>query len=156
MKRVLGMTLALFTLAAVAFGADNTLGTWNLNAGKSKPAPGEPPLKVLTLMREAANGGVKQSAKGERADGSKIDSSYTAKYDGKEVALTGSGPSWDTVAVKQVNANAFTEERTKKGGKYHATARFVVSADGKTMTGNTNGTNAEGKAFTSVVAFDKQ
>jgi hypothetical protein len=40
MKRVLGITFAVFALAAIAFGADNTLGTWKYNTAKSKQAPG--------------------------------------------------------------------------------------------------------------------
>jgi len=156
MKRVLGMTFAVLAMAAIAFGADNTLGSWKYNAGKSKPAPGVSPITNLTVMREAADGGVKNSAKGARADGSKIDDSYTAKYDGKEVAMTGTGLTWDTTAIKQVNANTVTEERSKKGGKYHSTVRTVVSADGKTMTSTAKGTGADGKAFTAVTVFDKQ
>jgi len=158
MKRVLGMTFAVLAMAAIAFGADNTLGTWKYNAAKSKPAPGASPITNLTLTREAANGGVKNSAKGERADGSKIDNTYTAKYDGKEVAMTlmATGTVFDTIAIKQVNANTITEERTKKGGKYHSSVRTVVSADGKTMTSTQKGTGADGKAFTSVAVFDQQ
>jgi len=107
-------------------------------------------------VREAADGGVKYSVQGARADGSKIDVSYTAKYDGKQVAVTGSTANYDTIAVKQVNANTVTEERSKKGGKYHATVRSVVSAGGKTMTTTTKGTDADGKAFTAIAVFDKQ
>jgi len=158
MKRVLSMTFAVLAMATTAFGADNTLGTWKYNAAKSKPAPGASPITNLTLTREAANGGVKNSAKGERADGSKIDNTYTAKYDGKEVAMTlmATGTVFDTIAIKQVNANTITEERTKKGGKYHSSVRTVVSADGKTMTSTQKGTGADGKAFTSVAVFDQQ
>jgi hypothetical protein len=156
MKRVLGITFAVLAMAAIALGADNTLGTWKYNAGKSKPAPGVSPIANLTVTREAADGGAKFSDSGERADGSKIDNSYTTKYDGKEVAVTGTGLAWDTVAIKQVNANTLTEERSKKGGKYHSTVRNVVSKDGKTMTATSKGTNADGKAFTAVAVFDKQ
>jgi len=42
------------------------------------------------------------------------------------------------------------------GGKYKATARGVISADGKTMTVTSKGTDADGKAFTSTLVFDKQ
>jgi len=156
MKRVLGMTFAVLAMAAIAFGADNTLGSWMYNAGKSKAAPGVSPITNLTVMREAADGGAKTSVKGERADGSKIDNSYTAKYDGKEVAVTGTGLTWDTTAIRQVNANTITEERSKKGGKYHSTVRTVVSTDGKRMTSTSKGTGADGKAFTAVAIFDKQ
>jgi hypothetical protein len=156
MKKLLGMTFGVLAMATIALGADNTLGTWKRDTGKSKPAPGTSPITSLTVTREAADGGVKVSTKGERADGSKIDTSYTAKYDGKAVAVTGTGLTWDTVALKQVNANTITEERTKKGGKYHASVQSVVSASGKTMTSNSKGTDADGKAFTAISIFDKQ
>ncbi len=99
---------------------------------------------------------MRQSGKGERADGPKIDAGYTAKYDGKEVATTGTGPAYDTIAIKQANAKTVTEERSKKGGKYHGTVRTVVSKDGKTMTTTQKGTGADGNAFTSVAVFEKQ
>lgn len=156
MKRLLGITFAVLAMAAIAFGADNTLGTWMYNAAKSKPNPAVSPIKMLTVTREAADGGVKQTAKGERADGSKIDNSYTAKYDGKEVTVTGTNLTYDTTAIKQVNANTLTEERSKKGGKYHASVRTVVSKDGKTMTATQKGTGADGKAFSALAVFEKQ
>ena len=156
MKRVLGISFALFTMVVIAFGADNTLGTWKYNIAKSKRGPGVSPITNLTVIREAADGEVRNSANGERADGSKINDSYTAKYDGKEVAMTGTGLTWDTTAIKKVNANTITEERSKKGGKYHSTVRTVISADGKMMTSTAKGTDADGKAFTAVAVFDKQ
>jgi len=156
MKRVLGTTFTVLAMAAIAFGADNTLGTWKYNTAKSKPAAGLSPITNLTVTRESAGDGVKVTAKGERADGSKIDTVTTAKYDGKEVTVTGTGLTWDTTAIKQVNANTYTEERSKKGGKYHSSVRTVVSADGKTMTSTSKGTDASGKEFTGLAVFDKQ
>ena len=156
MKRVLGMTFAVLAMAAIALGADNTLGSWKYNTGKSRPAPGVSPITNLTVTREAADGGAKISAKGERADGSKIDTITTVKYDGKEVAVMGTGLTWDTTAIRQVDANTITEERSKKGGKYRSTVRTVVSTDGKMMTSTAKGTGTDGKAFTAVTVFDKQ
>jgi hypothetical protein len=151
MNRVLWVEFAV-----MALGDDNTLGSWKYKSGKSKRAPGVSPITNLTVTREATDDGAKISAKGERADGSKIDTVTTVKYDGAEAALTGTGLTWDTTAVKKINANTITEERSKKGGKYHATVRTVVSKDGKTMTSSSKGTDADGKAFTAVAVFDKQ
>jgi hypothetical protein len=92
---------------------------------------------------------------GEQSDGTAINSTYTAKYDGKEVSVTGNAP-YDMIAIKQVNANTLTDERHKMGGPYKATGRMVISNGGKTMTSTTKGTNGEGKAFTSTFVFDKQ
>src|ERR1035437_1589001 len=147
------VALAITTVAA--FGADNTLGTWKLNVEKSKYTPAPMPIKSLTVTKEASDGGVKQTTNGERADGTAINSSYTAKYDGKDVQVSGNAQ-YDTIAIKQVNANTLTDERKKTGGPYKATGRTVVSNGGKTMTTTTKGTNADGKEFTQILVFDKQ
>jgi hypothetical protein len=156
MRKALTLAFAVVAMAAIALAADNTLGTWKLNTAKSKPAPGVSPLTNLTVTREAIDGGVKTTGKGERADGTKLDSVINEKYDGQPVTASGTGIAYDTVATKQVNANTVTEERTKKGGKYHTTARRVVSADGKTMTVTIKGTGADGKPMTATNVFDKQ
>src|SRR5690349_19376417 len=110
-KAALGLAITV----VAAFGADNSLGTWKLDVAKSKYAPAPMPLKALNITREASDGGVKVSITGEQADGTPIQASYTAKYDGKEVQVTGNSP-YDTIAIKQVNANTFTDERKKTGG----------------------------------------
>ena len=156
MRTILTKTLIALAITTVAaFGADNTLGTWKLNVAKSKYTPAPFPLKSLTITREASDGGVKQTTTGERADGTAINASYTAKYDGKDVQVTGNSP-YDTIAIKQVNANTLTDERKKTGGPYKATGRTVVSNGGKTMTTTVKGTNADGKEFTQTFVFDKQ
>jgi hypothetical protein len=157
MRRALTLTLAIVVATTMAaFAADNTLGSWKYNTAKSKGAAGVSPITNLTVTREASADGVKITAKGARADGTKIDSLTVAKYDGKAVAVTGTGYTWDSTALKQVDANTITESRTKQGTKYHTTVRTVVSADGKTMTSTTKGTNADGKAITTKAVFDKQ
>ena len=118
------IAVAITTVAA--FGADNTLGTWKLNVAKSKYTPAPFPLKSLTITREASDGGVKVTTTGEQADGTQINASYTAKYDGKDVQVTGNSP-YDTIAIKQVNANTLTDERKKTGGPFKATGRTVIS-----------------------------
>jgi len=156
MKSFLRIALALAAIAASAFCADNTLGTWKLNPDKSKPPAGQSRITSLTVVREASGDTVKVTVKGEREDKSKIDASYLAKYDGKDIAVSGSGLPYDTVAIKQVDANTLTDVRSKKGGKYKGTGRFAVSADGKTATLTTKGTGADGKPFSGATVYDKQ
>src|ERR1039457_3127090 len=132
-KQLIIVSLIMAVAALAAFGADNTLGTWKLNIEKSKYTPAPMPVKSLTVTREASDGGVKQTTTGEQADGTAINASYTAKYDGKEVPVTGNAP-YDTIAVKQVNANTLTDERKKTGGPYKATGRTVISNGGKTRS----------------------
>ncbi len=143
------------TICALAvLGADNSLGTWKLNVAKSTYSPAPLPVRSLTTARAAWNGGVKVTNTGELADGSPINSGYTAKYDGTESPVTGTV--WDTISVKQVDADTFTTETKKSGGGYHATGQVKVSGDGKTMTVRSKGTNAEGKPFTATYVYEKQ
>jgi hypothetical protein len=156
MRTVLSKTfLALAVTTIVALGADNSIGAWKLNVEKSKYTPAPMPVKSLTVTREASDGGVKVTTTGEQANGTAINSSYTAKYDGKEVSVVGNAP-YDMIALKQSNANTFTDERKKTSGPYKATGRTVISNGGKTMTTTTKGTNGDGKEFTSTFVFDKQ
>jgi len=157
MRTILIKALLALTVATIAaFGADSSLGTWKLNTEKSKYTPAPMPVKSLTATREASDGGVKVTTTGERADGTAINTSYTAKYDGTASSLTGSGAPYDTISVKRVNDNTFTDERKKTGGSYAATGRTVISNGGKTMTVTSRGTNSDGKPFTSVFVYEKQ
>ncbi|HUS05521.1 MAG TPA: hypothetical protein VMZ52_04465 [Bryobacteraceae bacterium] len=148
----------IIALAAAALGmqaADNTLGTWKRNIEKttSTPAP-KNPVTSLTVVREASDGGVKVTSTGQMQDGTAINSSYTAKYDGTESPVTGAP--WDSISIKQVDANTLTSETKKSSGKYQATSRTVVSEDGKIMTVTSKGTNDEGESFSSTIVYDKQ
>jgi hypothetical protein len=156
MRSLFCKTLLAIAVSAIgAFAADNTIGQWKLNVEKSKYTPAPMPLKNLTITRDAADGGVKVTTAGERTDGTSLNATYTTKYDGSDVQVAGNSL-YDTVAIKQVNANTLTEARKKTDGPYKATSRIVVSSGGKIMTITTTGTNAEGKEFTSVFVFDKQ
>jgi hypothetical protein len=140
----------------VALGADNSLGTWKFSPEKSKYTPAPTPLKNLTVTREASNGGVKVTNIGERTDGAKINAGYTAKYDGSPASVSGTGAPYDTISIKQVDANTLTDERKKTGGSYQATGRYVISDGGKIMTWTGKGTDPEGKPFTAVLVYEKQ
>jgi|SRR3954470_23250467 len=156
MRSILVRTiLGLAILSVGMFGADNTIGTWKRDMAKSKltPLPANP-IKSLTIVYQAMDGGVKVTATGERKDGTAINGSYAPKYDGKPVPATGT--TWDTTSMKQVDANTVTFENIKTGGKYHVTGRTVVSKDGKTMTTTVKGTNEDGKPLAGTYIYDKQ
>lgn len=147
--------LGLAITSVGMFGADNTIGTWKRDIAKSKVTPPVTnPIKSLTIVYQAIDGGVKVTATGERQDGTAINTSYSVKYDGKPVPVTGAA--WDTTSMKQVDANTITFENKKTGGKYHVTGKWVISKDGKTMTTTVKGTNDEGKPLTATYIYDKQ
>jgi hypothetical protein len=158
MRRIfsLGLIVLAITSAAAAFGADNSLGTWKANLEKIKYTPAPWPVKNVTAVREAVPGGVRVTSTGERIDGTAINSSYTAKYDGSPCSVSGQGSPYDSVSIKQVNANTFAYDAKKTDGKYHAHGRLAVSPDGKTLTLTARGTDADGKPMTIRLVYDKQ
>src|ERR1039458_4711351 len=156
MRRMFTQALVVLAIAAVTvWGADNSLGVWKVNIAKSKYTPAPMPLKSYTAVREAVPGGVKVTLTGERTDGTAINASYTAKYDGSPAAVSGVGTPYDTMAIKQVDANTFTYEAQQTSGKYRSSGRTVVSKDGKTMTTTAKGTDADGKAMTLILIYEK-
>ena len=156
MRKIVAKLMIGLAIAAIGmFGADNSIGTWKRNVAKSKSTPpGTNPITSLTMVREASDGGLKSASTGQRKDGTAINSSYTAKYDGKEYPVT--GLPWDTTSIKQIDANTLTAENKKTGGKYHTTGRIVISKDGKTMTFTTKGTDADGKPAKTKIVYEKQ
>jgi hypothetical protein len=153
-------SLALFALAitstASAWGADNSLGTWTANIPKCEYTPAPWPVKSLSVTREAESGGVKVTNTGMRTDGSAINASYTAKYDGSWSEVTGEGAPYDSISVKQIDANTFTYQAKNSKTKYRASGRVVISGDGKTMTTTASGVDADGKPMTLKLIYDKQ
>lgn len=160
MRRLL-VFATVFALSLVTSGlllAQNNplLGTWKLNVAKSKyvnaPAP-----KSQTRTVEAQGNGAKFSFDGVAADGSRIAYSFTTNFDGKDSAISGVGAPGgeDTIAIKQVNANA-TTSIGKKAGKVIRTTRTVVSKDGKVTTISGKGTDEHGKPISTTQVYEKQ
>lgn len=158
MRRMFSLALVVLAIAAplAALGADNSLGTWKVNVEASKYTPAPWPVKSLTMVRETAPGGVKVTASGERTDGTAINTAYIANYDGTPGGVTGKGAPYDTVSIKQVDANTFTYEAKNTTGKYRASGRIVISSDGKTMTMTAKGMDADGNEMTLTLVYDKQ
>jgi len=158
MQRFLKLALATLaiTSAATAFAADNSLGSWRLNAEKSKYSPGPLPVKTLSTTREADGDGVKVTTTGERADGSSINTTYTAKFDGSSASVSGQGAPYDSISLKKVNDNTFTYETKNSANKYQAHGKLTVSSDGKTMTMKAKGTDADGKPISVTLVYEKQ
>ena len=142
----------LLVTAVVCFASQSLMGTWKLNEAKSKFAPGSP--KNHTVVYEAAGDNVKVTVDGTDKDGNPTHNEWTGKFDGKDYAVTGDATS-DMRSYKMVDKNTL-ELTIKSGGKVTLMGRIVASADGKTRTVTTKGTDAEGKKFENVAVYDKQ
>jgi hypothetical protein len=152
----LALAVLAITAPLAALGADNSLGTWKVNVEASKYTPAPWPVKSLTVVREAVPGGVKVTTSGERTDGTAINTTYVANYDGTPGGVTDKGAPYDTVSIKQVDANTFTYQAKSMTGKYSASGRISISSDGNTMTMTATGTDMDGKAMTLALVYDKQ
>ena len=155
MKASIVVSLAMAAAATVALHAqaDAHVGTWKMNAAKSKLAP-DSTVKSQTRTYAMYGDGLKGTVASVNADGSKTTTSYSAHFDGKDYPYSGN-PLIDTIVLKKVDANSF-EGTLKKSGKVVQTVTNVVSKDGKVMTVTARGTTAKGQKFTSVTVLEKQ
>jgi hypothetical protein len=133
--------------------ADPFVGTWKMNIAKSKINSG-PPDKSSTATFTAQDNGIKLVNDGADADGKAYHSEFAGKFDGKDYPFTGS-PDIDTVAIKKIDANTWSEV-AKKAGKEIWSGTNAISKDGKTMTHTTKGKDAKGQNYTDISVFDKQ
>jgi len=151
--RTMVVTLALcFVGVAVCLAEDANMGTWKLNEAKSKLAPGAP--KNSTVVYEAAGDNVKITVEGTDSEGKPLHNEWTGKFDGKDYSVTGD-PNSEARAYTKVDDHTL-EFTVKKGDKVTTTGRVVVSADGKSRTVTTSGTDASGKKVSSTAVYDKQ
>ena len=130
-----------------------SVGTWTLNLEKSTYKQGQAP-KSMTLMYEPAGEGIKVTVDQMPAEGPAVHYTYSANYDGKDVAVVGN-PNGDTAARTRTNATT-TQLVNKKGGEIVSTATLVDSADGKTLTITTTGKDGKGQKIDNVAVFDKK
>ena len=97
---------------------------------------------------------VKVTVDGVDKDGKAEHNEWTGKFDGKDYKVTG-GRRPDTRAYTRVDANTLNMI-IKKDGKVIATGKIDVSADGKTRTVNTVGTDPKMAGLTATAVYDKQ
>jgi hypothetical protein len=147
------ITLAFCFLAtSMCLAADPQMGTWKLNEAKSKITPGT--LKNTDVVYSNMLGQAKVKSDGIGGDGKPVHIEWTGKFDGKDYAVTGD-PNSDTRAYAKVDERTLTVT-SKKNGKVTATARIVVSPDGKSRTVTVTGTTPKGKKFQNTAVYDKQ
>jgi hypothetical protein len=152
--RTILCTLAILFAAVTACYAagDPNMGTWKLNEAKSKFSPGSG--KNVTVVYAAAGDSVKVTVDGIDADGKPAHNEWSGKFDGKDYPLTGD-PTSDARAYTRVDDHTLALTN-KKDGKVALTGRIVISADGKTRTLTTSGTDAKGNKISSKAVYDKQ
>lgn len=152
--RTIALTLALCSVAVAAgvASSDPNLGTWKLNAAKSKIPPGA--AKNDTVIYEAVGDSVKITVHGTDGAGKATHNEWTGKFDGKNYPIKGD-PTADARSYTRVDERTLTFANSA-AGKVILTGRISVSADGKSRTVTATGTDSTGKQVTSTTVFDKQ
>ena len=148
------VVLLVFAFSTLLRGADDpVLGKWKLNPSRSTAEPG-PVNRSAALTYEAVPNGEKQSGQAVNAQGGRIASSYTAKYDSKDYPVQGQ-KDWDSVALTKVDAHTCLLVH-KKGSNVVRMTRRAISADGKTMTIASVGVSIQGQVSHNVSVYEKQ
>ena len=149
------LLMAVVGLARWLFEGDPTIGTWKLNAGKTREtASGGAISESSTVKIEAQGNGIKFRWDAVKPDGRAIHGEFAAKYDGKDYPVTGD-PDSDTVALRKIDANT-VEYLFKREGQVVSSECAVVSIDGKTITLTVKGIDSKGKPYEAVVLYDRQ
>lgn len=145
--------LAACLLTAGLLAADSPfVGTWKLNTEKSKLSTSG--IGQATLTVEAVPNGLKSTVAGTNAKGEPVNFTYEATLDGKPSTITGY-PAADSVTLTPVDAHHIKAVATKDGKEVYTDHRHV-SKDGKTLTIQREGTNADGEKFHATMVLDRQ
>jgi hypothetical protein len=159
---VLGAAVAVWAIDGALVNAqspaptptdERVLGIWQLNVAKSKFTPG-PPYRDQTRTYARQADGVKATLKTTYADGHSATVEYVVNYDSLEYPVTGS-PDYDAIKLKKIDALT-SEAVLGHGGTVFATARRVISEDGKTMTITFHANELQGFRFHNVMVYDRR
>jgi hypothetical protein len=139
-------------VAAAQAKPDPLVATWVVNVAKSSYDPGPAP-KSLSILVVPDPEGYKLTQDAVSADGKASHDVFIFKPDGKEYPVASTPGA--TVSLTRVDARTY-ERVTRMNGKVTMTSRTVVSADGKTRTTTTAGTDAKGKPVRELVFYDRK
>jgi hypothetical protein len=132
-------------------------GTWKLNAAQSVFAPNDATApKEETMVFRLVGDQIELTTSGIQKDGAAIAGKYSCPKNGGEFKSlqSASAPGESAVETMIEPGNRFLT--STKNGKQIEVQHLVISKDGKTMSISDHGTDAKGKSYKSVRAYDKQ
>jgi hypothetical protein len=144
--------LTLSTAALQAQNADPFVGKWQLDPEKSQFTPSPGPDERNMVIELTKDGGFHHTVFTPTVFAGVNFIEYTAKFDGKDYEINGSG--LDTVSLKRVDQNTI-ERVGKQGGKQAETCTLKLSADQKILTMTTKGA-FNGNNYSSVQVYVRQ
>ena len=129
--------------------AESWAGTWILNLSKSTYELGAPPKSAVSRLEPSADGWWKGSQDSVDVAGKPAHVETTFKFDGKDYPVDGAANT--TWAFTRIDGHTY-DLIAKRDGIITATARTVVSADGKTRTTTTT---AQGQTLKNVAVYER-
>jgi hypothetical protein len=155
--RIPTLALSLAFVAAFAFAttasAQDPTGVWKMNPAKSKYSGPAPKSSTITTTA-VAGGGFKSVTDTMPATGAATKSEVTWMFDGKDHPVTGN-PNSTSQAYTKTDAMHYTVV-SKIGTKVSVTSKVELAKDGKSRTSTQTGTDAQGKAVSNMIWYDKQ
>ena len=143
------LVVGILSGTALAQSSDGLIGTWKLNAAKSKG------VKSGTTTIEAAGDGLKFTTDTVWADDTVRHSEFSGKFDGKDNPVTGNNRYGNSVAFTRVDAKTI-RHTYKQDGKPTVVITIVLAADGQTRTSTAKGKDAKGQPVDTVSFYEKQ
>ena len=154
-RTTLASLAVFFAGIALCLAADSQMGTWKLNEGMSKIAPGMP--KNVTVVYAPMGDKVKVTVDGVDKDGNPTHNEWIGKFDGKFYAVTGDPMS--DMRSYTVLSDSKMSIVVKKSGKMTLTGEVVLAPGGKSRTLTINAAHPDptsGKRVASIAVYDKQ
>lgn len=148
MKKVLFAGL----FAAALWAESPFVGTWKLDAAKTKFTAGEPPQEETLVVADAGDRAAVTTT-GRSASGRPISVRYSVPVKGGAAQIEESP--CDAMTVTRTGANIADTVCTRRGRQI-GTRHTVISDDGKTMTATVEGIDALGRRVAGVEVYDKQ
>lgn len=130
----------------------HAMGTWKLNAAKSRYSPGPAPRDNVRTYEYLGRGVEFTLNETVAADGTRTAARLVYRYDGREYPTGAPG---NTTSYR--NIDPYTMEYTQKvNGKVTVVLTRTVSKDGRTLTHHGKGTNAQGQQVDNIIVLEKQ
>ena len=141
-----------FCALLAAAPPDPILGTWKLNPARSKFNPGPAPRSQTRTYAETPTG-IQVTIKSVGRDGRSSTIEFPDRYDGKDYPIKGSEIA-DALALVRIN-DYQAEATMKHAGKVVATAKRLITDEGKTLIISYKETQSEHPVDNNLV-YDRQ
>jgi hypothetical protein len=148
------VAIGLAVPRVAAQSADSWVGNWALNPAQSSYDPANLAPKSQTTKITASGDTLTAITDGVDADGKKIHTEVTYKFDGKEYAYKGAPDANSTRVYTRVDDHHYTYS-TKVNSAITTTSRVAVTPDGKTRTITTTGRDAEGRVIRNFSVWNR-